>query len=347
MKILKFIILYYEKIVQQYRKIKNQTGITLITLVITIILLLILAGISIVSLKNNGIIEKAAIARNKYKNAQIEEEQYLNSIENEMYLDYTTNNSINSEKILKDMNLDEYIYIDSKDGNDYLGNGTKSNPYKTLDKIVEDGVIQNNKSYGILLLEGNYNLTSDMFNLNCNKKIVFMGKCRETILNIQQIGGNTWGTGNGKYDLDFYRMIWNTENSAQNYINTQNNINLYNILFDIKGTYEHAFFAPRSAINVTINNCLLPIYVNSFIRTDMVPNSVKVINCYGGFSSGYNTAQTNWDYATNYITSNILVDDNYRIIDNEENWKNIGSGYDLDGTKADLGIYGGLYSWEY
>ena len=63
-------------------KNEKEKAITLVAVVITIIILLILAGITIMSLKNNGIIDKATKAKNKYINAQIEEEQYLNNLEN-------------------------------------------------------------------------------------------------------------------------------------------------------------------------------------------------------------------------------------------------------------------------
>lgn len=53
----------------------GNTGITLITLVITIILMIILAGISIdITLKDNGIINKAIEAKNKIDRSSIIEQ---------------------------------------------------------------------------------------------------------------------------------------------------------------------------------------------------------------------------------------------------------------------------------
>ena len=62
---------------------------------------------------------------------------------------------------------DKYIYIDSVNGNNTTGTGTKSNPYKTLAKITESGVINTGYSYGIVLNSGSYDLTASIFNLNC------------------------------------------------------------------------------------------------------------------------------------------------------------------------------------
>lgn len=67
---------------------KEQKGITLVALVITIIILLILAGISIASLSDNGLFGKTKEAKNKSENAQIAENaalnSYINAIDNEL-----------------------------------------------------------------------------------------------------------------------------------------------------------------------------------------------------------------------------------------------------------------------
>lgn len=62
----------------------RNNGITLVALVITIIILLILAGISIVSLTENGLFKKTKLAKEKQENAQIEEEKNLKKYENEI-----------------------------------------------------------------------------------------------------------------------------------------------------------------------------------------------------------------------------------------------------------------------
>ncbi len=68
--------------------ISHQKGITLISLVITIIILLMLAGIVInMGIGENGIFNKAKYAKNKYLNAQIEEEKMLNELYKQLGLD--------------------------------------------------------------------------------------------------------------------------------------------------------------------------------------------------------------------------------------------------------------------
>ena len=61
---------------------KEQKGITLVALVITIIILLILAGISIATLSQTGLFEKAKDAKGKSINAQGVENNTLGEYEN-------------------------------------------------------------------------------------------------------------------------------------------------------------------------------------------------------------------------------------------------------------------------
>ena len=61
---------------------KKQNGITLVALVITIIILLILAGISIATISQSGLFNKAREAKNATENAQIAENTTLNEYTN-------------------------------------------------------------------------------------------------------------------------------------------------------------------------------------------------------------------------------------------------------------------------
>ena len=76
-------------------------GITLVALVITIVILLILAGISISSLTNTGIFEKAKDAKKASENAELEQNKVLDEYEKELdkYGDNTLVSKFNSGKI--------------------------------------------------------------------------------------------------------------------------------------------------------------------------------------------------------------------------------------------------------
>ena len=125
---------------------KKDNAITLIALILTIIVLLILSGVAINTLTNTGIFERTKKARDKWKNAQEDEEiqiaKYSNDIEN--YIDSNRNTlntnysldehiigklnnkdiyeksiiaktpTVNSSKIITISNIDELLYITGK-----------------------------------------------------------------------------------------------------------------------------------------------------------------------------------------------------------------------------------------
>lgn len=65
--------------------LKEQKGITLITLVITIVILIILAGVAIsLSLSENGIFQRAKDAKNLYTNTADAESHFINNLDQEV-----------------------------------------------------------------------------------------------------------------------------------------------------------------------------------------------------------------------------------------------------------------------
>ena len=97
------------------KKTKRQNGITLVALVITIIILLILATISIQSLTNTGLFQKANEAKEKTQNAAENQAKILNEYEDELnkYI------SGNVEKTFKGKTVTDAIqYADVLNKND-------------------------------------------------------------------------------------------------------------------------------------------------------------------------------------------------------------------------------------
>ena len=245
--------------------------------------------------------------------------------------------------------FDKYIYIDSSNGSDENGDGSKNKPYATLDKIAESGIIENNYSYGIVLNDGNYELTYKVFELNCNKSINLIGDKEKTILKVNGIYSNKGG-GKIDYSVNFYRLIWDGNNyNSHNVINTYTNIGFYNVSFiNIATDGWTSYFCPdyQGKTQYTLNNCVLGQYVEALLRT--TGGTIQLTNCYGGFTSGYSTSDSSWNYKTNYITSTPKVDSTtYQITDDDNVWKNVGTGTDPDESQASLGVFGGEYSWEY
>ena len=81
------------------KKQNKQKGITLVALVITIVVLIILAGVAIAQLTGNGLFEKAKLAKEKYLNAEIEEETKLYDMTNEIDAIIGTRDESSEEKI--------------------------------------------------------------------------------------------------------------------------------------------------------------------------------------------------------------------------------------------------------
>ena len=82
---------------------KENRGITLIALVITIIILLILTGISISALTNQGLFKNAKAAQNATEKAEAEQGQRLNEYEDEINK-YLSNNDKKEEKLIDKVN---------------------------------------------------------------------------------------------------------------------------------------------------------------------------------------------------------------------------------------------------
>ena len=88
---------------------KNAKGITLVALVITIIILLILATISIQSLTNTGLFQKANEAKEKTQNAAENQAKTLNEYEDELnkYISGTTGEK--AEKLSDKVKVGDYV----------------------------------------------------------------------------------------------------------------------------------------------------------------------------------------------------------------------------------------------
>ena len=242
--------------------------------------------------------------------------------------------------------FDKYIYIDSASGNDTTGDGTKEKPYSTLDKIAESGIIEKGKSYGVVLKNGEYQLTEKIFNLDYDREINIIGNKQKTILKVNGIYSNYSG-GKGGYNVNFYRLIWDGNNcNNPNVIMPKTEMNLYNIAFKNIASNGYSYFDPMPGTSYKINNSTLPNNPSNMLRT--LEGTIQLTNCYGGFTSGYSTTDGTWNYKTNYITSTPKVDNTtYKITDDESKWKNVGTGTNPDGSQANLGVYGGEYSWEF
>ena len=102
---------------------KTNRGITLVALVITIVILLILAGISISTLTNTGIFQRAKDAKQKSENSQKEEDKLISEYEKEIVKQDTEgiwDGNVNKPDLMSGMMAIKFIEpTDSTEGNVY------------------------------------------------------------------------------------------------------------------------------------------------------------------------------------------------------------------------------------
>ena len=132
---------------------KENRGITLIALVITIIILLILAGISISALTNQGLFRNAKAAQNATEKAEAEQGQRLNEYEDEINK-YLSNNDKKEEKIVDKVN----------DGTIKIGDYVKYTP----DTASTTEILQELNTYS----GSNANTTSTLTQENLNWRVL-------------------------------------------------------------------------------------------------------------------------------------------------------------------------------
>jgi len=148
------------------KKNKSTRGITLIALVITIIILLILAGISISALTNQGLFKNAKIAQNATERAEVEQGQRLNEYEEELNK-YLSNNDKKEEKLIDKVNdrtikIGDYVkYTPNTASTDSILQ--ELNTYSGSDKNTTSTLTQESLNWRVLdIKDGQVRLISEL-----------------------------------------------------------------------------------------------------------------------------------------------------------------------------------------
>lgn len=127
---------------------RRNKGITLVALVVTIIILLILAGISIATLTDNGLFKNSKIAKEKYENSQLLEDDILSSYEKHITESFRANvEGFGISKLISDVNLEilevstSYVKLRVTTNNDENVRGYGILINKELVKVSENNEI--------------------------------------------------------------------------------------------------------------------------------------------------------------------------------------------------------------
>ena len=110
---------------------KNRSGITLVSLVITIIILLILSGVAITTLTQTGLFEKAKQAKNSMENSQILENKVIAEYENKI------NSSVVGDRDKITIDKEEYENLKAKI--DEISKGNIVHVYENVTLNVTNG----------------------------------------------------------------------------------------------------------------------------------------------------------------------------------------------------------------
>ena len=112
---------------------KKENAITLVALVITVIILLILAGITIAQLSNNGLFGKVEIAKWEYENAQEDEEKKLEKFDEE--IDYYVRAGGLTEQEINEKIFGKELWINSNPTAEFAAQTVNINDIMSYKKI--------------------------------------------------------------------------------------------------------------------------------------------------------------------------------------------------------------------
>lgn len=268
-------------------------------------------------------------------------------------LDYI---KINNTKVY----YNNIFYVDANNGNNTTGNGALNTPYKTIQKaitVAQDGDL-------IYIQEGIYDVTNSDGGSgyrsglsNNSKNINFVGVKGKTIFQI-----------NGNISTDTYCFIYSGQGWSHLYNITFNHnagsrltdhqcaifgygpikVKLFNCVINYQSLPAAVTTLHFSLIN-TINyiechNCVFNIINRRNFEACYLnygtSNNVKIINC----ASNVSFFKTDGNYY-NYNLENLNLTTDYRVTN--KTWRRLGLGLNPDETVANIGLYGGLFSWDY
>lgn len=251
-----------------------------------------------------------------------------------------------------ELNFNNVYYVDPVNGSD-TNSGSVASPFKTVQKAVS---VCASSWDAVYALEGTHDVTTVSGSYgkggldDSGKSISFVGIPNKTIFlcdGVKNTGRDhhaicTYGTGTKIYNIIFdIRMNGRTTN----YMNaifgrdyTYVKAEVYNCVFKHDGT------APSLLYDNSGGSSLIKVYNCSF---DVATNFV---GSYSGVTTATLTLVNSvcnrsfYNEGTKVSTlDGVSYDSEYSIT--SSGWRNVGQGTDIDGTPADLGVYGGQFSW--
>lgn len=258
--------------------------------------------------------------------------------------------SIDTRDIESEISIDlsqynQVIYVNQNIGDDATGDGSVENPYKSVTKARSMAMLDNTAVYisgeGMYEIPGglisllkldmrlDYIVNPSIFGKVMFNLIISSGPTRQ-MSQFNNFIGIVFESSHPTWSGGYY------ENFGQSDVK----INLYNCVFDNKGSKIPDIFPisigfgtydPIQEMNY-YNCSFIPSF--QFIDESELYFSGNFVNCsftQSNFTSdGFNLHGVTFDSAFNITSSN---------------WKHTGTGENPDGTQANMGVYGGQYAW--
>lgn len=253
------------------------------------------------------------------------------------------------------------IYYVSTTGNDTTGNGSLSLPYKTVYKAVGRCASSGDAVYA---LAGSYDVTyvsteteSNYKYRNYNsgglydfgKSISFIGQPNKTTFVCDGYQHPyrdshcilTTGADTRIYNIKFNYWTGGRTSSYEiaifGNLPTSVKAKLYNCIINCN---EHVtmLYPVNSSCNVKVYNTVFKLIQNLTGNYDRIGSTVTLENCV----SNFNISNT-LGIKINTCLFNATINSNFEVT--SAGAVNSGTGYDPDSSVADLGVYGGLFSW--
>lgn len=239
------------------------------------------------------------------------------------------------------------IYYVSTTGNDVTGDGSEVNPFQTVNYAVDKCASSGDAIYA---LEGVHDVTSISSSYgrgglyDGEKSISFFGVPSKTIFLCD---------GSKHTSRDHHAICTRGVDTK-----------IYNIIFDVKYNGRTLNYSTSIAGNDStitrgdVYNCVFLCDATPSMSYNNNSCTVRMFNCIfitpGAFQRSYSNTVALENCATNYsfynegsrktCLNNVVFDDEYRI--KSDGWIHTGTGNNMDGTIANIGVYGGIFEWK-
>ena len=254
------------------------------------------------------------------------------------------------------------LYVDSNTIEE--GQGTKESPYKSIKEALS-----NSKQGDLISLnEGTYTIDSflDIYN---EYDVDIIGEGIDTILEINEIQLISENVKNKIFRLTIQpsKILQRDEMSGRALISSNHyneiiyDLEFHNILFRdpynrlLKNTRHSTYLVADASSGVEhdynnykiINSASIDMPIVSVWNDKQSPN-IKIINSVTNVDK-IDSPNDEYGYGGHNILSketslsNVIFSGDYNIISHE--WENKGTGENKDGSQANIGLYGGKYSW--